>query len=411
MKIEGSSSLGFLIENFDFKKAWQAVDEDNTNKDVKQGFVLEGGSGSGKTFDVINFLIYFCSQFKNTGRDILIFRETYSDCKKTILKDFIRILRKCGLYSISNHSRSHPQSYKLYGNDIFFSGCDKIGAHGERHDIIYGNEGMELNFEAFKQLNQRCNIAFITDYNPSFTEHWIFDNLIPRPDTKFHHSTLLTCKYLPHGQRQEILSYEPTSENIKNGTADDYMWKVYGLGLRTANKGTIFKYVTWIDEFPEGIKPVYGLDFGFTNDPTCLVRLGLKNTDLYAKNLIYEPIDNAQALSYLMEMMRIDKQSLITADSSDKYNDEEMVADLINLGWNVQKVNKGKGINWRIGLLKKHRLCLVRDTNTAKEQRNYKWREINGIFINQPVDKFNHFWDALGYGYLGLINDNDFIVL
>jgi hypothetical protein len=52
-------------------------------------------------------------------------------------------------------------------------------------------------------------------------------------------------------------------------------------------------------------------------------------------------------------------------------------------------------------MLKKHKLHLVRNVNVKREQENYKWREINGICVNEPVDRYNHFWDGLGYGYIG----------
>ncbi|MFA5234206.1 MAG: phage terminase large subunit [Sulfurimonas sp.] len=397
MKIQGGLNLEFLLNEFSFEKA---------EKGIKQGFVLEGSSGSGKTWDIIQFLLIYCQNNYNKNKDILIFRETFADLRKTVLKDFEKILRLYNLYNPELHRKSTPVTFEIFGNKIFFTGLDSMSAHGERHDIIWGNEGMELDFEAWKQLNQRCNEAFITDYNPSYTEHWIFNSLITRPDTKFFHSTLLDCSFLPEGQRKEILSYEPTAENIKNGTADDYMWKVYGLGLKTAAKGLIFQYVNWIDDLPDSDNYSYGLDFGFTNDSTCLTKMCLQGNDLYVKCLLYEPIDNAPALSDTLHNLGLPRNILITADCSDKYNDTEMVRELKNLGWNIKKVNKGKGICWRIGLIKKHKLNLVRDVNVKREQENYKWREINGMSINEPLDKFNHFWDSLGYNYLGVLNNN-----
>lgn len=400
MKISGGINLEFLLENFDYNKADNAsritpltFGEENIDDSDKQGFVLEGGSGSAKSYDIIQFLLLYCQRNLNKGKDILIFRQTAADCKKTVLKDFIKILRMYDLYDPDKHFMSSPIHFDMFGNTIYFSGLDAIGSHGERHDIIWGNEGMELDFEGFKQLNQRCNEAFFIDYNPYFTEHWVFNSIITRPDTKFFHSTCLQNPFLPQGQRKEILSYEPTPENIKNGTADDTMWKIYGLGLRTAIKGLIFPNVTWIDEMPE-LNLHYGLDFGFTNDPTCLTIFGLESNNLYAKSLLYEPIDNAPALSDALDNLNIPRHSPITADCSDRYNDTEMVRELKNLGWNIKKVNKGKGIVWRIGLLKKHKIHLVRDVNVKREQENYKWREINGISVNEPVDRYNHCFES-----------------
>ena len=396
IELEVAANFEFLLKNFDFAKA---------AKQEKQGFVLEGGSGSAKTWDIIQFLIYYCQVNIDKNKDILIFRNTFADLRKTVIKDFEKILRRYELFELDKYRKSTPVSYNLFGNMIYFTGLDGAGAHGERHDIIWGNEAMELNFDDFRQLNQRCNEAFFLDYNPYYTEHWIYSNILTRPDTKYFRSTQLMNPFLPSGQRKEILAYKPTPENIKNGTADDNLWKIYGLGLKGSVKGLIFNSVTWIDSFPK-CQYEYGLDFGFTNDPTALVRIGKQGLNLYLELLCYEPIDNAFAISEMLTNLKIEKWLPITADSADKYNDSSMVMQLRDLGWKINKVNKGKGILWRIGMMKKYKIHIVRNTNAKREQENYKWREINGQHINEPIDKFNHFWDAAGYGLLGMEINN-----
>lgn len=408
MILDVASTFKFIYENFDFKKS---------EKQEKQGFILEGGSGAAKTWDIIQFIIYYCDVNYGKHKDILITRNINADLQKTVLKDFVKILLKYGIYNERNHYKSHPQHYELYGNVIYFSGMDAMGSHGERHDVIWVNEILEADQLAFQQLNQRCNEAFIGDYNPSYTEHWVYNTLCSRPDTKFFKTTLLDNPFLPQGQREEILAYEPTAENIKNGTADDYMWKVYGLGMRTAAKGLIFQHVTYIDKFPEDVPYCFGLDFGFTNDCSALTKIGLKGNNLYIELLVYEPIDNAPAMSDVLLSLKekgLFQGKQITADCSDKYNDTEMVRELKNLGHNIKKVNKGKGIIWRIGLLKKHKIHIVLNehgNNAKREQENYKWREINGICVNEPIDKFNHMWDSAGYGYIGGFLKPGFIIV
>jgi len=397
--LKAAKNFDFLLQNFSFEKS---------NKQEKQGFVFEGGSGSAKTWDIIQFLLYYCEINRNKNKDILCFRQTFADLKKTLLKDFIKILKKYDLYNDNEYYRSSPTHYNLFGNIIFFTGLDSMGSHGERHDIIWGNEAMEIDFDSFRQLNQRCNEAFFLDYNPSLTEHWIFNSIVTRPDTKFIKTTQLDNPFLPKGQRDEIMSYEPTAKNIENGTADDYMWKVYGLGERAAMKGCIFQNITWIDEFPKDIRFVYGLDFGYTNDPTSLVKVGISSSGIFAELFCYEPIDNANTIGDVLANAKVDRSIKVIADSSDRFNDNHMVSDLNQIGWrNVEKVSKGQGINWRIGLMKKHKIHIVRNVNAKREAENYKWREINGMLTNEPIDKFNHFWDAFGYGFLGL-NSNNF---
>lgn len=379
MKLKGGKNLDNLLSNFDFKSQ------------EKQGFLFEGGSGSGKTYDIINFLIYYCFVNKNKGKDILIFRQTLADLKKTVYKDFIKILNNQGLYIDANHSMSAPINYRLYGNVIFFSGLDTMGAHGERHDIIWGNEGMELDRDAFKQLNQRCSEAFILDYNPSSTDHWIYTDLEKRPDTKLFTSTQLDNPFLPKGQRDEILAYEPTPENIEKGTADDYLWNVYGLGLRSAPEGLIFQHVEWIDKFPTDLERVYwGLDFGYTNSPSALSRVGFQGKNLYAECVFYSPTESpTELIPVLQEHVG---KNFVWADPSGR----GMIAILRREGFQVIATNTFPGsIKTGISIMKSYKIHLVRSEVTRREQANYKYRTVNGKPTDEPIDDFNHFWDSI----------------
>jgi len=368
----------------------------------KSGIILEGGSRSGKTWSSVDFIIYICSKFANKGIIINIIRETYNSFKTTLYDDFNRRFPDFSLQSPCSDARD-VQSFKLFGNKINFLGADKPSKfHGAGCDFFFCNEVLDIPKEVFDQQEQRCRLFWFIDYNPKYTEHWVFNSLANRDDVAFFHSTLLTNPFISEGEKNKILSYEPTAENIRQGTADDFNWKVYGLGLRSAIKGVIFKNVNWIDEFPKDLDYQWGLDYGFTNDPTALVKIGIKDKDIFAELLCYEPIDSAIVLSDFLEKVGVKQHELITADSSDKYNDVEMCRDLKNLYWNIQKVNKSKGIVWSIGKVKEYSINIVNNVNAKREQENYRWREINGISLNQPVDKFNHFWDALRYGFLGL---------
>ena len=71
-------------------------------------------------------------------------------------------------------------------------------------------------------------------------------------------STQLMNPFLPKGQRDEILAYEPTTYNIKKGTADDYLLSGYGLGNRAATEGILFRYGNYNDSVPD-IGYCYGL--------------------------------------------------------------------------------------------------------------------------------------------------------
>lgn len=405
LKVDIGVNFDFLYKNYDPKS------------NDKQGFVLEGGGGSGKTWDVLSFIIfYYCEINANKGKDILITRETYSECKKTVLKDFINILKRYGIYDTKNHRESHPQQYTHKGNTISFSGLDDSSAHGDRRNFIYFNELLLSDDDkAYLQLQGRCSEIFIADYNPIYTIHWVYDKVVKRTDTKFFKSTFITNPYLPKGERDEKLGYEPTPKNIAAGTADEYMWRVYGLGERAAREGVIFKYVNYIEEFPEDVEYFYGKDFGYTADPTALAKIYIDEAkkELYAECLMYESTENPMLINDYMNSIGIEKYLPIVADSSDKYISQtkgavEFVKDLKALGWNISKVSKTHDRYYWIGKAKEYKLNIVCSPkrpeisrHVKREFENFMWRTINGIQVNQPVDKWDHFISAMLYGMMG----------
>jgi len=112
----------------------------------------------------------------------------------------------------------------------------------------------------------------------------------------------------------------------------------------------------------------------------------------------------------------IKKNTPITGDSSDRYTSEkrgttQMTRELFAMGWrNIHKVSKTKGLTYWLTDLKQYEINIIIDKTTdhgkemAKaiktEVDNYKWQEVNGILINQPIDDFNHFIDCLRYAHM-----------
>lgn len=365
----------------------------------KRGVVLEGSSRSGKSISCVDFIIGLCS--KNKGLVINIIKETYASFKTTLYDDFSNRLNAFGISNPFGITKD-IQTYELFGNKINFMGADQDSKfHGASCDYFWINEALDINQKIFDQLEMRCRKMWFIDYNPKYSIHWVYNKICNRSDVGFIKTTFKDNPFLSEGERNKILSYEPTALNIKEGTADDYMWQVYGLGMRTAQTGLIFKNINWIDSWPEHIKSFsFGLDFGFINDPTALVKVAIEGNNIYIKGLCYEPIDNSLMLSeYLhsLESEGLTQGSMIVADCADRYNDVSMIKELRDLGHYIKKANKAKGVVWSIGLLKKYKINIVHDINFKREAENYKWREINGITINEPVDAYNHYFDAVRY--------------
>lgn len=382
----------------------------------------EGSSRSSKTWDFFHFLVMYCENNKNEHNEIYILRETLVDCKDFTFKEFQKCLKVIGIWNDDNYKSPQKPFYNLYGNDVYFRGLDD-SSEGYPSDIVFVNETLEnQNKEKIDGIYMRCRKLVIYDWNPKYTQHWCF-NLEGQPNVHFTHSTYKNNKHLEQTVINTIEAYcpwnfedlhlpekerRPHLVNIKNGTSDKYRWQVYGEGIRSAPEGLIFQHVTWLDEFPE-IAHTYGMDFGYTTDPTVIVKYAEDEHNIWIEPLLYEPTENSSLIHDFATTTGIDIKLPTTADSADKYTGHgkttvEMVKELRHKGWdNIKKVRKNKGVLFWIISMKKKKIHIVKNhlANFArKEQENYVMKVLNGIAINQPVDKFNHMWDAARYAHI-----------
>lgn len=361
----------------------------------KRGVVLEGSSRSGKTISSIDFIIYLCSKHDNLIINVV--KETYNEFKTTLYNDFSNRLNAFGLDNPFDNAKE-VSSFKIFNSKINFLGADKPSKfHGAQCDYLYINEALPISKLIFDQAEMRCKKFWWLDYNPSVTDHWIFNDVIPREDVGYLHSTFNDNPFLSVQERNKILSYKNT---------DSFMWNVYGLGKRGAMKGLIYENVDYIDKFPN-LAFTYGLDFGFVNDPSAMVKYAQEGNNIYLELLLYKSTATPKILADFFTVIGIQNE-VVTCDSSDKYTGEnqgtiEMVKGLRELGFTARKVSKKKGLMFRISAMKQFKIHIVKNHLyhfAKKEAENYKFKEIHGIPINQPIDKFNHFWDASGYGFI-----------
>jgi len=89
------------------------------------------------------------------------------------------------------------------------------------------------------------------------------------------------------------------------------------------------------------------------------------------------------------------KSDIIIADGADP----RLIAKIKSHGYNIRPAKKGAdSVKYGISALRKYKMNLTVDSiNAKKEQQNYKWKEKDGASLNEPIDKFNHFWDACRY--------------
>ena len=353
----------------------------------KRIVIEQGGTRSGKTYNILIWII-FSYALKNSGKTVTICRKTYPALRTSAMRDFIEILRSYELYDEKNHNKSSSE-YSLNGNMIEFISLDQPQkVRGRKRDLLFINEANELHWEDWQQLVFRTTGRIIIDYNPSDEFHWIYEKVKTRDDAEFHITTYLNNPFLEDSIVKEIELLKQTDENY---------WRVYGLGEVGSGKSIIFR-TNLIDKIPDNARFIsYGMDFGYTNDPTTLIAIYIHDTNLYFDEKIYRTNMTNQDIANELGRLEIGRRDEIYADSGEPKSIEE----IYRMGWNIKPATKGRdSVNIGIDMLKRYALHVTKEsTNTIKEFRNYKWKEDkNGVVLNTPVDMFNHSIDAIRYG-------------
>lgn len=353
--------------------------------------VQQGGTRSGKTYNILIWIIFSYCQ-RNNGKIITICRKSFPALRATVMRDFFTIIRDYDIYSEEFHSKTLHE-YKINGNIVEFVSLDmpqKI--RGRKRDLLFANEANELNFEDWQQLLFRTSERVIIDFNPSEEFHWIYDQVLTRPDVDFFQTTYKDNPFLGDVIKAEI-------ERLQN--IDENYWRVYGLGERGQSKSLVYSYST-IKEIPKEAKLVsYGLDFGYSSDPTSLVRTYILDDNMYVDEVLYRTGMTNQDIANEMKALGLDRSNEVFADSAEPKSIEE----IYRMGWNVKPTIKGS-VNLGIDIIRRYKLHATESSfNLIKELRNYKYIEDkNGQVTNKPVDNFNHALDALRYSVVNKIS-------
>ena len=353
---------------------------------TKRITIEQGGSRSGKTYNILMWLIFSYSN-KNSGKTITICRKTYPALRASSMRDFFDILKKYDLYKEANHNKSNSE-YLLNNNLFEFISLDQPQkVRGRKRDMLYINEANELYFEDWQQLILRTTDKAILDYNPSDEFHFIYEKIKPRDDAEFF---ITTYKDNP------FLDIETVNEIERLRFVDENYWKIYGLGQVGSSQALIFRINECNSIPPEAKFLSYGMDFGFTNDPTTLVAIYQQGDNIYLKELLYQTGLTNRDIDEKLKFHSVERKEIF-ADSAEPKSIEE----LYRMGWNIKPATKGQGsVNIGIDMMKRYQIYVTKDSvNMIKEFRNYKWQEDkNGNVLNTPVDMFNHTIDAIRYG-------------
>lgn len=279
-----------------------------------------------------------------------------------------------------------------FGNSalIQFTAFDSVGkakAAGKR-DVLFLNEANHIDFEIADALMVRSNEIWI-DYNPD-NEFWVHSETLKEPDSEF---LLLTYK------DNEAIPPEIFSElmiKIEKAKTSEYWanWcRVYIDGEIGTLQGSIFQ--NWkIGKFEQSLPYVYGLDFGFSNDPDSMVKVAIdkKRKLIYLQEIFYKKGNSTAQLIELIDLSVTNKRDLIVADSADP----RTINDIRAKGFNIIPAIKGPDSirNGIKGMQDYEMIIEENSTNLIKELRNYVWHDRKA---QMPIDDFNHQIDPARY--------------
>lgn len=335
-----------------------------------------------------------------------IVSETLPHLKRGVMRDFFKIIMESGLYKESDHNKT-DSTYKL-GNWVieFFSADDDGKLRGARRDILFVNEANRINWDSFTQLEIRTREKVLIDFNP-VSRFWAHSKIMtPVNKYAFIKSTykdnvdhLTGEPLLEQSIIDAIESRKPKYDDSGNLiSGDEQFWKVYGLGEIGSLEGVIFNNWSTCDELPiSGKWTAYGLDFGFTNDPTAIIKVVYQGGELWAEELCFETGLTNPDIVKKLKSFGIAPIDDIIADSSEP----KSIAEIRRGGFRaIRGVKKGPGsINSGIDVMKRFKINIhKKSTNLINEFSNYQWMKTkDGEYLNKPNDNFNHGIDGFRY--------------
>ena len=372
----------------------------------KRIIVHQGGSRSGKTYAICQYLIYLLTTRKKK-LIITIARKTLPALKGSVFRDFMEIAEKVGISYFAEINKA-DLTFKYKNHLVEFISLDnEMKVRGRKRTHCFLNEANEFYLEDFNQLSLRTTEKMILDFNPSDVLHWIYSDICTRDDCDTYITTFEDNAFLDPEIKKEIL-------RMKEKDAD--RWRVYGLGERaTFKEGQIFDNWKWIDykKFldKEHCEVAYGLDFGFSNDPTTIVEVRRKNDRLYVHELLFRKGLTNQDIFEEIKKLGL-QEEIIICDSAEPKSIEE----LRRLGAYCKPSQKGKGsVLNGIQVIKEYEVFASKQSkNLLQEYQYYIWdSNRDGKSINKiKQNGMDHLMDALRYAVTtGLSRARDFVIV
>lgn len=345
---------------------------------------IPGGTSASKTISILLVLIDLAQRDLKPALTSIV-SESFPHLKRGVIRDFLNIMQQHNYYKDALWNQSDSVYTFETGSKIeFFSADNPDKLRGARRDRLFLNECNNIAFDSFEQLEVRTKEFIYLDWNPT-NEFWYYSELRGKRDDIEE----LTLTY----KDNEALSPEIV-KSIEQRKDRKGWWQVYGLGQLGEVEGKIYKDWQIIDELPHEARLArYGLDYGYSNDPSAIIAVYEYNGGFILDEICYQKgMSNKQLADTILNQ----PLALVVPDSSEPKSNDELVA----YGVNVLPANKGQGsVLQGIQYVQRQRISVTkRSVNVIKEYRNYLWlTDKNGKIINEPDHLYSHAMDAARY--------------
>lgn len=355
-----------------------------------RGIASKGGTRSSKTWSALQ-LLYLVARESPDPLLISCVTDTLPAIKRGMFRDFQNMLLAEGLWDENALNRTDLIYQVKPGVSIEFFGCDNASkVHGPARDILFVNEAQRIPREIFRQLDVRTTLKVLIDFNP-VRRFWGETDFVGDEYVTIHS----TYKDNPYLTMQQV-------EAIERNAKDANWWRVYGEGLTGGLEGLIYPEFETIDRLPEDlkgedVKRCVGLDFGFQNDPTAIVDIYMRGWDLYLDEQCYRTGMLNRTIADELKTRGLSRLYTVCDNAEQK-----SIVELRGMGCNTIPCVKGRGsIKAGIQQVKQFKLHITKSsTNLLDEADNYTYvkDQLTDTYTNEPIDAYNHAWDAVRYG-------------
>ena len=351
-------------------------------------FVNQGGTSSGKTYCIMQRLITIA--VNEPSSVITVAGQDLPNLKVGAMRDTEGIMAGSEwLQEFFAWNKSDSTLRGQNGSLIEFKSYDgEQDAKNGKRDYLFVNEANGITYGIYWQLAIRTRRQIFIDYNPS-SRFWVHEQVMGREGVKLIISDHRSNMFLTDEEHRRI-----------EGISDPELWKVYARGRTGTISGLIFSHFHILDDMPtadEWKMSAYGLDFGFSVDPTALLLVVVAHGELWVDELLYSTDMTNPDIAEAMRKAGIRAVDEVIADSAEP----KSIRELNNLGMRGVKpcVKGADSIKNGIDILKRYTLNVTRrSTGLRRELLAYKWKQDkDGNMSSQPIDTFNHAIDAVRY--------------